>query len=503
MPALDALRDRLAELADLASLQRLAGWDQRTMMPPGGAPARAQQSATLERLVHDRATADDIGAWLEEIDGGRDGLGEVDADLVRLARRDWERVRRIPRALASDLALASAEGQAVWQSARAANDFAAFAPALRRNVDLARAYAACFDDVEHPYDALLADYDFGLTAARVREIFDPLAAALSALAAEAAERPAVPPLTVPIDAQRAAVDAILARLGVTPDSWRVDLSPHPFTSWVGTQDTRITTRYLPDAQIESILAAIHEFGHGLYERQIPPELARTNLGRGTSMSAHESQSKLWENHVGRHPAFAPVIAADLAAGGFTVDPDVLHRAITAVNPSLIRVSADPLTYPLHIVLRFHLEVALIEGSLEVPDLPAAWNDGMRRLLGRGGPRRRPRRPAGHALVGRRVRLLPELRARMPHRGAALGAARGRRRRPGRGAPGRRRRRDPQVAGRACPPPRPAARHGAACRGRHRARHRSGAVPPPRHALRASLIAGEDRPVTDAAPPASR
>jgi len=381
MPALDALRDRLAELADLASLQRLAGWDQRTMMPPGGAPARAQQSATLERLVHDRATADDIGAWLEEIDGGGDGLSEVDADLVRLARRDWERVRRIPRELASDLALASAEGQAVWQSARAANDFAAFAPALRRNVDLARAYAACFDDVEHPYDALLADYDFGLTAARVREIFDPLAAALSALAAEAAERPAVPPLTVPIDAQRAAVDAILARLGVTPDSWRVDLSPHPFTSWVGTQDTRITTRYLPDAQIESILAAIHEFGHGLYERQVAPELARTNLGRGTSMSAHESQSKLWENHVGRNPAFAPVIAAELEADGFAVEPDALHRAITAVSPSLIRVSADPLTYPLHIVLRFDLEVALIEGSLEVPDLPAAWNDGMRRLLG--------------------------------------------------------------------------------------------------------------------------
>ena len=381
MPALDALRDRLAELADLACLQRLAGWDQRTMMPPGGAPARAQQSATLERLVHDRATADDIGAWLEEIDGGGDGLGEVDADLVRLARRDWERVRRIPRELASDLALASAEGQSVWQSARAANDFAAFAPALRRNVDLARTYAACFDDVEHPYDALLADYDFGLTAARVREIFDPLAAALSALAAEAAERPAVTPLTVPIDAQRAAVDAILARLGVTPDSWRVDLSPHPFTSWVGTQDTRITTRYLPDAQIESILAAIHEFGHGLYERQIPPELARTNLGRGTSMSAHESQSKLWENHVGRHPAFATVIAAELAAGGFTIEPDALHAGATAVMPSLIRVSADPLTYPLHIVLRFEIEVALIEGSLEVSDLPAAWNDAMRRLLG--------------------------------------------------------------------------------------------------------------------------
>jgi carboxypeptidase Taq len=381
MAALDNLRERVAELADLSALARLAGWDQRTMMPPGGAPARAHMFATLERLAHDRATSDEIGGWLEELDGDGDGLSDLDRDLVRLARRDFERTKRIPADLAADLAQAAAEGQAAWQTARAADDFASFVPALRRNVELARAYAGCFDGVEHPYDALLADYDFGLTAARVKEIFDPLAASLSDLAAQAAGRPAAPPLSVPLDAQRAAVDALLARLGVTADSWRVDISPHPFTSWVGARDTRITTRYEEDSKLEPVLAAIHEYGHGLYERQIPAELDRTNLGRGTSMSAHESQSKLWENHVGRHPAFAPVIAAELAKGGFTIDPDALHAGATAVMPSLIRVSADPLTYPLHIVLRFELEVALIEGSLEVSDLPAAWNDAMRRLLG--------------------------------------------------------------------------------------------------------------------------
>jgi carboxypeptidase Taq len=381
MPALDALRDRLAELADLAALSRLAGWDQRTMMPPEGAPARAHQLATLERLLHDRSTADEIGGWLDEVDAAGDGLGDVDRDLVRLARRDWERSRRVPGELAADLAQAAAEGQAVWQTARAASDFAAFAAALGRNVQLARDYAACFDDAAHPYDALLADYDFGLTAARVGEIFEPLSAALSDLAAEAAARPAAPSLDVPLDAQRAAVDALLARVGVTGDSWRVDVSPHPFTSWLSTRDTRVTTRYEADSQIESVLAALHEYGHGLYERQIPPELDRTNLGRGTSMSVHESQSKLWENHVGRNPAFTPVIAAALADGGFAIEPEALHAAIVAVKPSLIRVSADPLTYPLHIVLRFELEVALIEGSLDIADLPAAWNDGMRRLLG--------------------------------------------------------------------------------------------------------------------------
>jgi carboxypeptidase Taq len=380
-PALDSLRDRLAELSDLTALGRLAAWDQRTMMPPNGAPARAHQLATLERLAHDRATSDEIGGWLDELDADGAGLGGVERDLVRLARRDWERARRISPDLAAELALAGAEGQAVWQTARAAGDFAAFAPALRRNVELARAYAGCFDDVAHPYDALLADYDFGLTSARLRAVFEPLAEQLAALAAEAGERPAAPPLDVPVAAQRAAVDAVLARLGVTPDSWRVDVSPHPFTSWLSAQDTRVTTRYEPDKELESVLAAIHEYGHALYERQIPPELHRTNLGRGTSMSAHESQSKLWENHVGRHPAFATVIADELRMGGHAVDPDALHAAIVRVQPSLIRVSADPLTYPLHIVLRFELEVALVEGGLDVADLPAAWSDGMRRLLG--------------------------------------------------------------------------------------------------------------------------
>jgi carboxypeptidase Taq len=382
MAPLTELRARLAELSDLGALGRLAAWDQRAMMPPRGAPARAQQLGTLERVVHERATDERIGAWLEQIDADGDGLSEVDRDMVRLARRDWDRARRVPADLAAEIAQAGAEGQAAWQTARAAGDFAAFTPALRRNVDLARAYAACFDDAKHPYDALLAGFDYGLTAARVREIFEPLSDRLSALAAEAVENASpIPPVSVPLEAQRAAVAGVLRRLGVDDDGWRVDVSPHPFTSWLSAQDTRVTTRYRTDAQLESVLAAVHEFGHGLYERQIPPELQRTNLGHGTSYSAHESQSKLWENHVGRHPAFAHVLAAELREGGFPIDPDALHAAIVHVRPSLIRVSADPLTYPLHIVLRFDLEVALVEGVLDVADLPAAWADGMRRLLG--------------------------------------------------------------------------------------------------------------------------
>jgi carboxypeptidase Taq len=379
MPALESLRERLAELADLSSLARLAAWDQRTMMPPAGAPARADQLAALERLAHARATSDEVGAWLDEIEANGD-LGDVDRDVVRVARRDWERRRRVPAELAAARAQASAEGQEVWQAARATSDFAMFASALERNLRLAREYAACLDDDGRPYDALLGDYDHGLTAARVHEAFAPLGEALSPLVAEAAERPRAAEVAVPVETQQAAVRGVLRRLGVRDDQWRIDVSSHPFSSAMSTTDLRVTTRY-SGAGVESLLAAVHEYGHALYESQIAPELARTNLGHGTSMSVHESQSKLWENHVARHRAFAPVLAEELAAGGLSVDPGVLHARLVRVQPSLIRVEADHVTYPLHIVLRFDLEMSLVQGDLDVGDLPAAWNDGMRRLLG--------------------------------------------------------------------------------------------------------------------------
>ena len=166
---------------------------------------------------------------------------------------------------------------------------------------------------------------------------------------------------------------VLRRIGVEDSSWRVDVSAHPFSTAMALRDSRVTTRY-SDGDVESLLSSLHEYGHALYERQVAPELERTNLGTGTSMSVHESQSKLWENHVARSPAFAHVLAEELGGGGFEVEPGVLHDVLVGVEPSLIRVSADPLTYPLHIVLRFELELALVEGDLAVADLPAAWGE---------------------------------------------------------------------------------------------------------------------------------
>jgi carboxypeptidase Taq len=377
------LRARMAELADLAAIGMLAGWDQLVMMPADGAAARAQQLGTLARLTHEQATAAEIGEWLAEIDAaGADAeLGEIDRDIVRLARRDWERARRVPEELAVELARASADGQEIWQKARANDDFAAFAPALERNVELARAYGECVaQEGESRYEGLLADYDFGLRTQELRRVFGALAKALPPLVAEARVRSPRRTLEVPVSAQQVAVAGTLRRLGVDDRSWRVDVSTHPFTAWVGQGDSRVTTRY-SDGEVESLLSSLHEYGHALYERQIDPALDRTNLGTGTSMSMHESQSKLWENHVARSPAFAEVLAAELGAGGFAVAPAELHAALVGVEPGLVRVSADPLTYPLHIVLRFELELALIDGDLAVADLPAAWNEQMRSLLG--------------------------------------------------------------------------------------------------------------------------
>jgi carboxypeptidase Taq len=379
MDALQQLRDRLAELADLNSIEMLAAWDQLVMMPGEGAPARAHQLGTLARLTHERATSDEVGEWLSELDGV--AVDALDADVVRIARRDWERERRVPTELAVARAQAGAQGQESLRVARENDDFAAFAPALSRNVELAREYGECLVGAgERPYDALLGDHDFGLSTEEVRRLFGELADALAPLVDGAERRSPRRWLAVPVAAQEAAVAATLRRIGVDDASWRVDVSAHPFTAWVGQRDSRLTTRY-GDGEVESLLSSLHEFGHALYERQIDPALDRTNLGRGTSMSIHESQSKLWENHVARSAAFAKVLAAELGTGGFAVSAADLHATLVGVERSLIRVSADPLTYPLHIILRFELELALIAGELDVLDLPGAWREGMRRLLG--------------------------------------------------------------------------------------------------------------------------
>jgi len=379
---LEELRARLAPLSDLRGLLELLQYDQETVMPPAGAAARAEHMATLSGLLHDGWADPRIGELLEEV-GGTDLEGD-DAALVRVVAKETDKARRVPAELVRELAIASSRGQEAWAKAREHDDFAAFQPYLQHNVELKREYAACFDAAE-PYDALLDDYEPGMLTDEVRAVFGPLREELPALVAAAAERsPGMLTGHFPIDGQRRAVDLVLKRVGFTDEAWRLDTSTHPFSASPGQGDSRITTRFAEDS-LESLLSSLHEFGHGLYEAQVDPALARSPLGRGVSMSVHESQSRLWEIFVGMSVPFWrgvwPQLSEAMGGPPNGLDPEGFVATLASVQPSLIRVDADPVSYPLHIVLRFELELALMAGDLAVDDLPGAWRDGMRDLLG--------------------------------------------------------------------------------------------------------------------------
>ena len=372
-------------------------------MPPAGVRARADQLATLERLLHERLTAAEVGEWLERLSaalpagvdeqaapaGEPDAPADRDAALVRVARHDREKALAVPVSLRAELARARSLGQHAWAQARAADDFAAFLPHLREIVTLTRRYAACFPDVEHPYDAVLDDYEPGMHTGQVRGVFAQLREGLQPLIAaiessrEAGRAPE--PLRGPfsIDAQRLLVRDVLLDVGFDPAQSRLDESEHPFSTAVALDDHRITARFTDDS-LEALFAGLHEFGHALYDSQIDRALARSPLCAGVSSSVHESQSRLWENMVGRGRAGATYLLPRLRKafpGRFDdLDDTALYRAVNVVERSLIRVQADEVTYALHIILRFELELELFEGSLEPEDLPHAWGERVRSYL---------------------------------------------------------------------------------------------------------------------------
>jgi carboxypeptidase Taq len=385
--ALTELRERLAEIADLNAAGGLLGWDQQTMMPERAAPLRAEQLGTLGKLVHERFTDDAIGRLL---DAAQPEPGSTDEALVRVTRRDWDKARRVPSELAAELARAGALGHQAWVDARERSDFAAFLPFLRRNVELKMRYVECFDGYDDPYDVLLDDYEEGMTSAEVDALFTELRAGLVPLIAAIAERADAvdaSPLhgDFPVDGQHALVRRVVERLGWSADGWRLDEAAHPFATSFGPGDVRLTTRYDPSYVGMALYGAIHEFGHGLYESQVDPALARGPLGEGVSLGVHESQSRLWENVVGRGRPFAGWLHGQLSEvfpqqlG--SVSAEAFHRAVNKVEPSLIRVEADEATYGLHIILRFELERAMIAGSVALEDLPEAWNARMKEYLG--------------------------------------------------------------------------------------------------------------------------
>ena len=389
---LTALRRHMAELSDLHSIGGLLFWDQQTVMPPAGADARAESAATLARVIHARETDPELGRLLDALEpwAAEQDPDDDDARLVWWIRRDFEKATRVPEDLAAEMTRAKALGQQAWIEARAANDFAPFRDALAHHVDLRHRYVACFTGFAHPYDALLDDFEPGLTTAELRPVFAELRDALVPLVAAAGDarqehNDGAFHGEFDAEQQRIAVLDVLEALGYDPDAMRLDPALHPFASGIAPDDVRLTTRYDEHDFAVALYSALHEYGHGLYEAQVGRHLLRTTLDDPVSLGVHESQSRLWENTIGRSKPFCawllPRVNASLPGALDGLDATALYRAMNTVQPSLIRTEADETTYNLHIILRFELELALLDGTLGVDELPNAWNDGMERLLG--------------------------------------------------------------------------------------------------------------------------
>jgi carboxypeptidase Taq len=387
---LEQLKERLGEVNDLGKVTRLLSWDQQTMMPLAGTAHRADHMATLQRLAHELFTDPAVGKLLEELRPLEESL-DPDSDdgaLIRVTRRDYEKSVNVPASLRAAMTRAAAEARPVWVKAKAESDFSSFLPSLERIVELKLEYVDCVaEGAAERYDVLLDDYEPQTTTAEVRTLFEELKPPLVELIAELRERDVDDSFVhgdFPPDRQRALAHEVIDLFGHRPDSWRLDPTEHPFASGPGRDDVRITTNYHPDS-LESLFSTMHEYGHGLYSHQQPQHLERLPTGQACSLGIHESQSRLWENLVGRSRPFWRLFYPRLQEtypeqlGG--VDLDRFHAGIHAVKPGLIRIQADEVTYGMHVMLRFELEQDIVEGRVELRDLPQRWNEKMWEYLG--------------------------------------------------------------------------------------------------------------------------
>jgi carboxypeptidase Taq len=384
-PQLERLKAVLGEIADLYHAQQILEWDSRVSMPRAGSRARADVSATVTQLAHKRFVSDDVGKLLDDLEAAGHDPESAEGALIRVTRRDWERASRIPSELAGELVHASGVGVAAWDEAKDGSAFEAFKPHLERQLELRRRYIACFPEAVDPYDVLLDEYEEGLTTAQLEAIFGRLKGELQQLVdRHRGERVEDIPGPFPVERQQQAGRLVLQAFGYDPGSWRLDETPHPFASKPGFGDIRLTT-HTNENDLTSLFSTMHEFGHGVYEFDIDPSFARTPLGRGTSSAIHESQSRTWENLVGRSRGFwrwfyphVQDLFPDALRG---VDEEAFLRSVSAVRPGLIRGDADEVTYGLHIILRFELERELLAGTVAVNDLPEVWNTRMKESLG--------------------------------------------------------------------------------------------------------------------------
>jgi len=385
--------DRLAAhslvTTELAAGLSLLDWDQQVMLPSAAYPGRAEQLGAQTAVIHRRCQDPAIGDWLaacEDSELTREPLS-AEATNIRCWRRDYDRAVKIPAALAVELARAASAGQRAWELARADNDFAAFAPHLATLLALSLEKAAALGYAAEPYDALLESFEPGATTATVAPLLHELRAAIVPLVEAIREAPRprpLPPGPYPVRDQEALARRVMRLFGLPAEASRLDVSAHPFSTLIGPADARITIRYDEADFTNALLSAAHETGHALYSLGHTAAHYGTPMGEEASLGIHESQSRLWENMVARSLPFWEYFLPEAVArfpvlAGFT--PTDMFRTLGATTPGLIRVDADETTYNLHIILRFELELALSRGDLAVDDLPGAWNETCRRLLG--------------------------------------------------------------------------------------------------------------------------
>jgi carboxypeptidase Taq len=392
MEKVKQLKDHLAPIVHLSHAAAVLGWDQQTYMPPGGAAARAEQLATLSEITHERFVADETGKLLQEAAAELDGAAydSDDAALVRVVQHDYDLATRIPTKLVAEIARTTTLAHEVWAKAREEADFAAFAPTLEKIYDLMRQKAEALGYQDRMYDALLDEYEPNMKTADVERLFNGLKEELVPFVAQIFDRldavhSSIMHLDYDVDKQTEFGLKVIKQLGYDMQRGRQDKAVHPFTTGFSVNDVRITTRYYPDFLPTALFGSIHEAGHAMYEQGSDQALEGTMLAGGTSLGVHESQSRLWENIVGRSRGFWQYFYPDLQQlfpGQLgNVSLDAFYKAINAVSRSLVRVEADEVTYNLHIMLRFEMENALLEGKLAVKDAPDAWNAKMEAYLG--------------------------------------------------------------------------------------------------------------------------
>lgn len=381
------LREHLSVISDIAGASAVLGWDQQTYMPPGGVTSRGYQLTALSTVLHERGTSPELGKLISKAE--QETLEGVDQAIVREARRDYDLATKLPLKLVQDLTRTTTAAHQVWEEARKSADFTSFAPHLEKIVKLSREVADCYGYVDTPYDALIDIYEPGMRTVDVRTLFATLKERLVPLAGavlEKADPDADAPLRQPFthDDQLAFGWPIVTGWGLDASRSRQDEAAHPFCTHFGSDDVRITTHVKENHLSFALFSTFHEAGHAMYEQGVDVNLARTTLDRGTSLGVHESQSRMWENLVGRSRPFWDRHYASLQQTFpqlQSTNPDEFYLAINAVKRSLIRTEADELSYNLHVLLRFELEEALVRGEMAVSELPEAWGDGMERLLG--------------------------------------------------------------------------------------------------------------------------